>query len=884
MDQSTINNLFEGINLEEVKIPNKRTDIHKSECMFSHDTTKSKGGLFICLNTFLCASKMYVNKLAKKTGKKVYLNIVEIPKTKEEESEKNETLVEFGKEKVKIFTEDNQEYDKLLSIVLIKNGTDSNTIIPLPNKNIPKVVQESVDAVLKGDSVQKKQSIVKVQQNLKESIFSNKLIQLENPPIISNNPKDWKCADCDITEDLWLNLSTGKIGCGRKNPDGSGGNGHALDYFEKTGYKYPLVLKLGTATPEGGDVFSYSEGNMVIDTKLKEHLQHFGLDLSKMVKTAKTMDEKSLELSMNYELASSILEKGKLKKPVFGPGLTGLRNIGNQCYMNSLVQVLFSIPEFSKKYFDLNYTDYFSDSNKELDPTKSLDFQLTKLANGLLSGVYSIPSKSRKKVLEKQKEQLAEKSGKKDKDEPITVGQDGIPPASFKAVIGKGHPEFSKFGQQDPSEFFQHLFTRIERANYQKNGSLEGFNGFKFKIDRNMEIKGTNDSKRTSWIDNTFSLNCVAGVELFAENLKEYMEYKKIRKLEEAEEDKLLKEKKIEEEKKALEKFAKMKEAADLRKMGIEPKETVVEEKKEKMIKKEKKKEKTKPVLPVISMKNLIKSYSLPEEIANYKHKGNMTTAQTTLRFRNFPDYLLVKCEKYYFTDNWTPKKLNMLIKDPQEINISELRSQFTSDAKKEEEKVEKKKSYNMEIVSALIGMGINDNQSKRAAIATNNAGVEQAIAWAFDHSQDPNITAPLEEDKGKNTNTELPDRKKINDLLNMGIPEQYAIFSLQKTGSNMERAVDFYFNNMSNIETLMKEEKDEKKMKTKKKEEKLTDGEGKYELFGQISHIGNNVHSGHYVAHIKKNGKWYFFNDESVVESQETPFDKGFLYFYKRK
>lgn len=41
--------------------------------------------------------------------------------------------------------------------------------------------------------------------------------------------------------------------------DGTGGNGSALRHFEATGRKYPLVVKLGTITPNGADVYSYAD-------------------------------------------------------------------------------------------------------------------------------------------------------------------------------------------------------------------------------------------------------------------------------------------------------------------------------------------------------------------------------------------------------------------------------------------------------------------------------------------------------------------------------------------------------------------------------------------------------------------------------------------------
>lgn len=61
-------------------------------------------------------------------------------------------------------------------------------------------------------------------------------------------PSGWKCAKCDKTENLWLNLTDGMILCGRRNWDGSGGNNHAVEHYKETGY--PLAVKLGTITSD----------------------------------------------------------------------------------------------------------------------------------------------------------------------------------------------------------------------------------------------------------------------------------------------------------------------------------------------------------------------------------------------------------------------------------------------------------------------------------------------------------------------------------------------------------------------------------------------------------------------------------------------------------
>lgn len=51
----------------------------------------------------------------------------------------------------------------------------------------------------------------------------------------------------------------------------------------------------------------------------------------------------------------------------------------------------------------------------------------------------------------------------------------------------------------------------------------------------------------------------------------------------------------------------------------------------------------------------------------------------------------------------------------------------------------------------------------------------------------------------------------------------------------------------------------------------------------GFVSHMGSNTQCGHYVCHMKKEGKWYIYNDEKVAESERPPLGLGYLYMYRR-
>lgn len=151
-----------------------------------------------------------------------------------------------------------------------------------------------------------------------------------------------------MNNNLWLNLTDGSILCGRKYYDGTGGNNHAIEHYNVT--KYPLAVKLGTITKEGkADVYSYDEDELVENPNLIVHLAHWGINITQMEKTEKSMVELELDLNQKFGEWVALQESSSKLCPVFGPGYTGLINLGSSCYLNSVMQVIFTIPDFIKR-------------------------------------------------------------------------------------------------------------------------------------------------------------------------------------------------------------------------------------------------------------------------------------------------------------------------------------------------------------------------------------------------------------------------------------------------------------------------------------------------------------------------------------------------------
>ncbi|KAJ5214790.1 hypothetical protein N7468_010469 [Penicillium chermesinum] len=268
---------------------------------------------------------------------------------------------------------------------------------------------------------------------------------------------------CELKENLWLCLECGNTGCGRSQFGGSKGNSHALAHAEST--SHGVAVKLGSITAEGtADVYCYTCNEERTDPELAKHLAHWDIFLAGREKTEKSLMEMQVEHNLSWEF-SMTTDDGRELTPVFGPGLTGLINLGNSCYLSSIMQCIFSITGFQDRYYHPTEEPPLCEA-----PAKDLETQMRKLADGLLSGRYS---------------QGRIRSGvTADSSDPPR--QNGLAPAMFKYLIGKGHEEFATMRQQDAFEFLLHLFKCVSLSKH-SDGQGNPVKQFRFLVEQRLQ-------------------------------------------------------------------------------------------------------------------------------------------------------------------------------------------------------------------------------------------------------------------------------------------------------------------------------------------------------------------------------------------------------------
>jgi len=714
--------------------------------------------------------------------------------------------------------------------------------------SFPEAVVKSVESIIhhSGMAVQQDLKVWELDDEPKPiSKYCDDLPFIDNGVKISAQSSDWKCQMSGDTENIWLNLSDGYIGGGRKNWDGSGGSNGALDHFEATGEKYPLVVKLGTITVdiETADCYSYAkdEDGPVRIPNLTALLEKRGIMVGSLQKTAKSTAELEVELNATYAF-DAITESGANLVPLSGAGLQGLQNLGNSCYMASVIQLLLSgtVPELARRYGTTangSVTDHMllrSVTPKEA--TEDLLAQTTKLSCALTSGVFAGPLPYSATM----------------NDIKVNDPKYCVQPRMFKHVVAGDHVDFRTGQQQDAAQFFQYMLEKLDRAERAAVSSKR-----LYQEQEDMHVSS-----------NLFSFQTMCRLECSRDSR---IKYKKS-----ATETMLSMPIPME---KAV--FIENKDTPDHKRHKVEEKHDV-----EKGV-------------PTISFQTCLESWAADATVENYRwpHLQNATvTAISQTRFVNFPRYLTVYIQRYKLGADWTPQKLEVNLDVPKEVNFAPFKSRGPQIGEENVPEENEKPTSNEDIsrmphvdeaaLAQLMDMGFSFNGCKRALIAVGGSNTIDAMNWVFEHSLDPDFDEPILE-------ADVSGDSGVDEGVVMSLVENLGCFTmdqvraaLKETSGAADRAADWLFSHMDDLDGAIAaiNRNEVAAVASSHTALPLEDGDGEYILVGMVSHIGKHTGSGHYVAHLKRGDKWVIFNDAKVALSESPPFSHAYIYLFQRK
>ncbi|CDI97191.1 ubiquitin carboxyl terminal hydrolase 5 [Echinococcus multilocularis] len=885
---------FAGID-SLVSVPKKGDQVFKDECVFSFAAPDDENGLFICLRTFLGVGSDFIDEYVRRTGNSVFLQYKIVKVFKARDSQDDEPVkpkkLAIGIPGGFELPEDKYTVSERWCLRRFPGGHKLDIPCPVENSAVTDMshledLRLSVKVMTCINNVQRCDSAILVSERAcaaaaweaenacSVSKFALDLVQLDNGVTVP--PCGLKCHICDLTTNLWMNLTDGTICCGRRFWDGSGGNNHAIEHYERT--KYPLAVKLGTITPKSAEVFSYAEDNMVTDPLLAQHLAHFGIDMQRQRKTDRTVMEMEVEANERLGEWLTLQEADRTLTPLYGPGLTGLVNLGNTCYINSAVQVLFATEAFRRRYalalgrYVEAAMDAVARNGSSTAAVESFGLQMSKLGQALCSGVYSFPPV-----------RIGEMKGGE-----VVPKQPGIRPRMFRHLMGRTNTEFASKQQQDVQEFLVHLFDLVKREVGENCtiGVPSPLHSLAFTVEDRIQCGLTG---KVQYKERVETILCLPIPLEAATNRAEVNAYEKRRS--EAEKTK-----------------APFKEDPVYLKIGIDA---------------------------------CLSSWAAQERVLDFISPATdppcqRTTAIRSSRLVTFPDILCVQMLKFTLGENWLPRKLNVAIQldrnstvggCPQpgwRLDLSALRAlgglqpgevampSETSDQQSYLSTV----AADEAVVGQLQSMGFTRNACLRACLATAS-NAEAASNWLMEHLDDPDLNDPIPGSTLSpfTASSVTVDTGALVTLLEMGITEDLAKRALEACGNDVEAAINMAF---SNPDVLLNSAQQMQQSNStavtaaslsKITKETLSNGDpSRYELIAFISHMGESTAAGHYVCHIKrtalskgipglvpacapspylpdgeKEDEWVIFNDEKVCRSESPPFQHAYLYFFRR-
>jgi ubiquitin carboxyl-terminal hydrolase 5/13 len=818
------------------------------------------------------------------------------------------------------------------------DASGGRATVPLPAPDLPDAVLAALNAVAAAESGAAAQAADAWEETRAVSRYAAGLPQLEHGMgahgrTIPADPAAWKCDETGVADNLWLNLSTGFIGSGRANFDGTGGNGAAKRHFEATGGKYPLVVKLGerreggggrhkegegtptpsprpgTITPTSADVHSYApdEDDMVLDPHLDAHLAHWGVRRGALAKTDKSMAELQVDLNLSFD-AGRATEAGVALDPVAGPHAVGLTNLGNSCYAASVVQALWAVPALRGRYGGAAGAALLASAPG--DAAADVLTQTAKLALALESG-------------ETGAEVAVEGQGGDAATPTPTPLQTSVRPSMFKAVVGRGHPEFSTGRQQDAVEFLQHWLDVLARAERAGAARVEAAtaaataggaappptdlltaDALRFAVEDRVACGATGAVRYGVGEANVLSLDIPLDAATNAAAVA-------------AAADRDAKRARVAAEGAAayIGAGGEVEKAAGDGGGGAAAAASPP----------------SPPVLPRVPLAACLAKWGADETIEGYKSAaagGAATRAARRARLASFPPFLAIQLNRYYVAADWTPQKLEVEVDVPEALDLGWLRATGPVDGEvlqpddddgaRAGAAAAAAPAADPAIVAAVVGMGFSEAGAARAALATQvggrgeggrarlarllaptprpsphpqNAGAEAAMEWVLAHMGDADFNDPPPP-AGGGAGGALPaaDPDSVAALAAMGFDARAATAALAATAGSLERAADWLFSRADGDLAAAVDAAlagggrgGSGSASAPTGTRPPLDGPPHYTLVALVSHVGRSTGCGHYVAHARRGGRWLMLNDDRVAASASVPTDVGYLYMYQR-
>ena len=818
--------------LSSVRQPSSSQQVYREECTQCFQDDASPDGINVCLNCFNggCTGEesMQHSQHHVSLCHPVVLNIKKKPIMKEEVEDVEMSSTATATSSAEQLKQLQQRLESESSQPQYFYESQVRCLacnVDIPSDATPQLAS-CVEAVLASKSMAESAGVAMVQEDIKQDCpHMAHLEQVSSPPQLGDRSLT-TCSSCDVRDKMWLCLTCGALGCSRRQMQFDGsfsvGNGHAVAHADATGH--PVVVKIGTITAEGrGDCYCYKCDSSIENPNLGKQLETFGIPIASQTATEQTTADLNLELNLKMNWNSVFESDGREAELAFGPGKTGLANLGNSCYLASVVQVLFTVPHFVEKYYSqaLQHLSRCTSSR----PADCFTCQMSKLAIGLLSGRYDrTPSAE---ILAEIAQQRAEREsrqaeGMKEETESA-VGltddkkkkksraplQSGIPPRMFKRLTAGKHYEFSSGRQQDAYEYVHYLLDFIKQKEHSSSPPFDPYQPFQFYQEERLECLQCHQVKYSQVKATELGLNIP---------LPEPLPPK--------EDEKMVDD-------------SKQSSSSDSSKS--------------------KPKKPTKSYPPV-SFDSCLSAWSQSRTTEGWMCPtcNVKTSNQQSSRMTTFPSILMVHMRRFVL-DGWVPEKLDIDVELPKnddgsfgamtldglrakglqagEVELPKDSSSSSSSAIASEEK-----RPDPAIVAQLEQMGFTTNACQRAALAVENASAEAATNWLFAHMEDANINDPLPASApapSSSSSSTDPSPDDIANLASMGFDPTRCKHALKQCGNNAERAVEWLFSHMD--EDIQMEEAPANEQTPHKKEEGHSH-ENEREMRSSIG-MGSTVH-----------------------------------------